>query len=167
MFETFLQTQPIHQKCINNAASFDAHLHCWSPLHSTTHGNNPKITDPKPCKKSAATVVGVSMFTCLFSVAPIGWFMYYYYVTHRMHFKETFVIHVFITNFIKIRCIIRIWLWRLADVRLFVPWLVSNEFHTLCVISQKKPRQKLERRSYATLRNKERDTNLMTFSLQA
>ena len=50
MFETFLQMQIIHQKTFNKVASFDGHLHCWSPLHSTALENNQKTTDDNKIK---------------------------------------------------------------------------------------------------------------------
>ena len=40
VFETVFkmhQMQPIHQKHLDNSVSFDGHLHCWSPLHTTAH----------------------------------------------------------------------------------------------------------------------------------
>jgi len=40
MLKTCLRTQQIHQKTLSKVVSFDVHLHCCSPLHSTTHRQN-------------------------------------------------------------------------------------------------------------------------------
>jgi hypothetical protein len=37
--------QEINQNPFSKTMSFDGHLHCWSPLHSTAHRNNQKVTD--------------------------------------------------------------------------------------------------------------------------
>jgi len=37
--------QPIDQKHLDNTVSFDGHLHCWSPGHTTTHRKNKTVTD--------------------------------------------------------------------------------------------------------------------------
>jgi len=54
MFETLLQMQIIHQKPFDNAVPFDGHLHCCSPLHSTTHRNNQTTTDDSLVKYRTA-----------------------------------------------------------------------------------------------------------------
>jgi hypothetical protein len=54
MFETLLQMQIIHRKPFNKVMPFDGHLHCLSPLHSTTHTNNQTTTDDSAVQQSTA-----------------------------------------------------------------------------------------------------------------
>jgi hypothetical protein len=44
--------RPLYQKPFNYAPSFNSHLHCSSPLHSTIHNNNPKMTGVRLTSKA-------------------------------------------------------------------------------------------------------------------
>jgi len=44
MLESLLGALTIHQKTRSKVVSFDVHLHCCSPLHSTAHRQNQMIT---------------------------------------------------------------------------------------------------------------------------
>ena len=114
--------QPVHQKTLNKAVPLDGHLHCWSPLHSTEHRNSQTTTDLSMTSQGLQPLWELRC-SLVFSVTPIGHFMYY-----GMHIKRPSLQMCLITSFVKI-CfiIIIIKLLRFAKLLLFfLGWSVIN-----------------------------------------
>jgi len=67
--------QPLNQNPLNRAASFEGHLHNWSPMHSTAHRNIPKATDVRLVSEVLQSLWEFRCsFVCLV-LSPMGHFL--------------------------------------------------------------------------------------------
>jgi hypothetical protein len=80
--------QPLNQDPFSKVASFDGHLHRWSPIHSIAHRNIPNATD---VRLESEVLQPLWEFRCSFVClvpSPMGHFMYYYYVKYGVHLRR-------------------------------------------------------------------------------
>jgi hypothetical protein len=81
--------QPLNQNPFNNVASYDGHLHRWSPMHSTSHRNIPKATDVRLESEVLKTLWEFPRSIVCVVPSHMGHFMYCYYVKYGMHLRRS------------------------------------------------------------------------------